>query len=132
MTLPTTASAYQRSLYLFPILSLNFFLGDPLVSLAFFTTGSRGDLIIIAGNERILLPYHAIQDILSNWYDVPLILPGGMIDAESRVSPHLRSHTIFFILQGRIYSTRWCDFAEVALGIVQYAPLVLLPGRSGP
>jgi hypothetical protein len=102
------------------------------VSPAFFTIGSGGNLIITAGRRRFLLPYYAIQDILSYGKEVPLHILGGMIDAELKVTPHLQNHTVFFILQGQIYSTRWSDFSEVAQGIVQYAPLMFSPGGTNP
>jgi len=132
MTSTTTVSAYQRSLDTLPFIPLNFFRGDSLEGPAFITTGTGGDLHIVAGSGHYLLPFHAIRDLLFFGHDVPLLLPGGVIDAEAKVSPHSRSHTVFFTLHGGIYSVRWSEFAEVARGDVQYAPLMLSPGRGFP
>ncbi len=99
---------------------------------AFITTDTGGDLAIVAGSERYLLPRTAIRDLLFSGHDVPLLLPGGVIDAESTVSPHSRSQRVFFTLHGRTYSVLWSDFTEVARGDVQYAPLKPSPGRGCP
>ena len=95
---------------------------------AFITTDTGGDLAIVAGSERYLLPRTAIRDLLFSGHDVPLLLPGGVIDAEAKVSPH--SDTVSFTLQGQTYTARWSDFTEVARGDVQWAPL--MAGRGIP
>ena len=94
----------------------------------FITLDTGGDLAIVAGSERYLLPRTAIRDLLSSGHDVPLLLPGGVIDAEAKVSS--RSDAVVFTLQGRTYTVRGSDFAEVARGDVQWAPL--MAGRGVP
>lgn len=87
--------------------------------------------MIVAGSERYRVSHSAIHDLLCHSHDIPLFLPSGVLDAESKASPHPTSRTVFFILSGRVYSVQWSDLAEVARGDVQYARLVFALG-GGP
>ncbi len=97
--------------------------GDRLEYTGFITTGTGGDLAIVFGSDHFFLPKQEIRHLLYSGHDMPLLLPGGVIDAESKVSACRTTNLVLITVCGRTFYLWWSDFVEVARGDVQWAPL---------
>lgn len=106
--------------------------GDRLEYTGFITTGTGGDLAIVFGSDHFFLPKQGIRHLLFSGQEMLLLLPGGIIDAESKVSACRTSNLGLIIVCGRTFFLRWSDFVEVASGDVQWAPLKPSPEGAVP
>jgi hypothetical protein len=57
------------------------------------------------------------------------MLPGGVIDAESRVAARPGSDRVAVVIRGRVTTVGRDEFFEVASGQVQWAPLAPFSGE---
>jgi hypothetical protein len=78
-----------------------------------------------SGAIIFFLPKQEIRHFLISGQDVTLLLPGGVIDAESKVSACRTGNLVLVTVCGWTFFLRWSDFVEVARGDVQWAPLKL-------
>lgn len=95
----------------------------------FITTTTGGDIAVVSAGERFLISRGDISRLIADGGEATLVLPGGVIDAESRVAARAGSDRVAVVIRGRVTTVGRDEFFEVASGQVQWAPLAAFSGE---